>query len=78
MQLRGKIKITGIRRKSKAAFFENIEVGDVIAFKQELRQWRDAATRLTATNERTGEVREEVSIRNLSNILDAFDFEELS
>lgn len=78
MKLRCTIKITGKRRKSKAAFFENVEVGDVIHFEQELRQWRDMATKLTATNERSGEVREEISIRNLSNILDAFEYEEVA
>lgn len=71
--------ITGIKRKTKAKMFRNLNIGDKIKFSVPLEyagcNRGTYATYITVTNLQTGE-KTQSSFNQLPKILDAFIFED--
>lgn len=80
MTLKCKAKCTEIHKKSQSSAFKGLKVGDVVEFSTKIehnnRSWGGSATYIDCYNTRTDK-HSDLSFNQLSNILKAFEFEEI-
>ena len=79
MTLKCKARCTEIRKKSQSPAFKGLLVGNIIEFSTEIERHRSlsgSATFIDCYNPKTNK-HSDLSFSQLSNILKAFDFEEV-